>query len=600
AGRRSQLDGPKPVVEANKIFLLLERLHVTSEKRATFGLQLVVGEVGEANSGGKRITWDAESPLEEMVNSQLTMRSWSQFQGSNGRGVLMRDATIVFPLVAVKADGKKVCTVIYSKDNGGTWQFPAKGSAVEDCSDPNLLEWEGQLLMVATHATHHKRVYASSDVGETWMELSGTHSNVLSEAMKAAPTGSRVDIVTATIGGRQVILFTVLGLFADGRRGKDALHLYMTDMTRFYPLGPISDADGAVKTSSSLLYANDELFALYDRKAGAASVVALTHLSAQLEEIKRVLRTWDAVDEKVARLCGSAGKGGVAAGSACSPPVPTAGLVGFLSGGGDSEIWENEYLGANASVSGAAARVDGGVRFKGGTAAGEWRVGNRWKNHRFHFVKDNFTLVATVTIETEPSGGGSPVPVLGVRGGGGEARLMELSYTADRKWAATFSGATAQVGGGAWERNRAHQVALVLQDGSGSAWVDAQALGSPVRLHAAGAAGLEVSQFDFMGGDRAGTGNGQVTLTNVLLYNRPLSAAELQLFVPRGGQTGAGSRAGAEDGAPGTADSAAHPPAEAPAPGRGEEAPTPSPPARRGPAREAAPVTPMAQPPLRR
>ncbi|RNE97582.1 trans-sialidase [Trypanosoma conorhini] len=79
AGRRFQLGGPKAVVKADRIFMLLERLRGTSKNRATFVLQLVFGEVGEGKRGGKRITWGAGKSLEEIVNSQLTTRSWGQF-----------------------------------------------------------------------------------------------------------------------------------------------------------------------------------------------------------------------------------------------------------------------------------------------------------------------------------------------------------------------------------------------------------------------------------------------------------------------------------------------------------------------------------------
>ncbi|RNE97561.1 putative trans-sialidase [Trypanosoma rangeli] len=552
---RSQLGGPKAVAKRNKIFLLLEHLRATcvraTASQATFDLELFVGTVGEPTAKGEPIVWSAGNLTNAAVTAHLKKEKWIKFWGSNGRGVLLRDGTIVFPLVAVKTNDKKeVCTIISSNDDGHTWNFPVKGF-VEDCSDPNLFEWEGKLLMVATHATYRKKVHASSDVGETWTELGGMHSNVLSEAVKAAPSGGRVDILTASIEGRKVVLFTLHDQF-DGMRKTNALHLYMTDMARFYPVGPIS-ADGAVKTSGSLLYVNGELFALHEQQADKGAVV-LTHLSAQLAEIKRVLRTWDAVDKEVALLCNSASKEEAAPSNACGTAALTAGLVGFLSSGGDNNNWVNEYLGLNASLTGAE-RADAGVVFKRTAAEGVWRVGNRWQNQRFHFVNDNFTLVATVVIQSRPSGAG-PISLLGARGPG-DAKLMELSYTPDHKWVTTFNAATNHVPDKTWELNKAYQLALVLHDGSGSMYADAQPLGSPVQLPMAGEAGRDVSEFYFLG-----TGNSQVAVRNVLLYNRPLTAAELQVFLQRDGQTGAGSQK-REEGSPSTENSAAAASAEA-------------------------------------
>nr|AGN32966.1 hypothetical protein [Trypanosoma rangeli] len=555
ADGRSQLGGPKAVAKANKIFLLLEHLRAkAAASQATFDLELFVGTAGEPTAEGKPIVWSAGNLTNAAVTAHLNEKKWSKFWGSNGRGVLLRNGTIVFPLVAVTTDGNKgVCTIISSDDDGHTWNFPVKGFVEKDCSEPNLFEWEGKLLMVATHAKHQKKVHASSDVGETWTELGGTHSNVLSEAVKAAPSGGRVDILTASIEGREVVLFTLHGQFNDVRK-TNALHLYMTDMARFYPVGPIS-ADGAVKTSGSLLYVNGELFSLHEQQVEkGAVVVVFTHLSAQLAEIKHVLRTWDAVDKKVALLCNHASKEEAAPGNACGTAQLTAGLVGFLSSGGDSNNWVNEYLGVNASLTGAE-RGDAGVVFKRTAAGGVWRVGNRWQNQRFHFVNDNFTLVATVVIQRRQSDAG-PIPLLGARGAG-EAKLMELSCASDYKWVTTFNAATNHVPDRTWELNRAHQLALVLQDGSGSMYVDAQPLGSPVQLQLAGEAGRDVSEFYFLG-----TGNNQVAVRNVLLYNRPLTTAELQVFLQRGGQTETGSQK-KEGGSQSTGNSAAAAPAEA-------------------------------------
>ncbi|RNC43632.1 trans-sialidase [Trypanosoma cruzi] len=121
------------------------------------------------------------------------------------------------------------------------------------------------------------------------------------------------------------------------RRATSVLRLYMTDMNRFYPIGPLC-ADGVSKNADTLQYKGGELFALFECNAGQGRVV-LAHLTEQLEEIRTVLRTWDAVDKNVTTPCTSTSKEGTASDGACSTPTPTDGLVGYFSNEGEKDCW---------------------------------------------------------------------------------------------------------------------------------------------------------------------------------------------------------------------------------------------------------------------
>ncbi|RNC43633.1 exo-alpha-sialidase [Trypanosoma cruzi] len=98
-------------------------------KLHTFGsLRLFWVTLLVSNDVGKRITWGAGSPSKAVVDSQLRAKSWNGFWGIGGRGVVANGTAIVFSLVTVKGDNKKVCT-IHSKGCGGNWGFHAEGVA---------------------------------------------------------------------------------------------------------------------------------------------------------------------------------------------------------------------------------------------------------------------------------------------------------------------------------------------------------------------------------------------------------------------------------------------------------------------------------------
>ncbi|EKF29342.1 trans-sialidase, putative, partial [Trypanosoma cruzi marinkellei] len=190
---------------------------------------------------------------------------------------------------------------------------------------------------------------------------------------------------------------------------KGVLHLWLTDNTHIADIGPVSGEGGDV-TSSSLLYKSnntnanneDELIALYEKKEGDEKTslgMYSVRLTAQLERVKEVLKTWKEVDERVSKLCThSVDPEGASTVTPCSSNFNiTDGLVGFLSDNFFGKTWKDEYLGVNATVSDgtAAATVaaeaakatkasDNGVTFRGAWA--EWPVGGQGENQLYHFA----------------------------------------------------------------------------------------------------------------------------------------------------------------------------------------------------------------------
>ncbi|EKF26031.1 trans-sialidase, putative, partial [Trypanosoma cruzi marinkellei] len=160
-----------------------------------------------------------------------------------------------------------------------------------------------------------------------------------------------------------------------------------------------------------------------------------------------------------------------------------------------------------------------------------WPVGKEGENQLYHFANYNFTLVATVSIHGEPEEE-NPIPFIGVKVNDDNKNpgLLGLSYNKEKQWQVWGgAGKTTEKHSSGWEPGTTHQVAIVLQNGTqGSVYVDGQRVGgSPFDLKDKGS--KEISHF-YIGGDGGNAGKQEdvpLTVTNVLLYNRPLNDNEI-------------------------------------------------------------------------
>ncbi|PBJ76714.1 trans-sialidase [Trypanosoma cruzi cruzi] len=557
------VDRPTTVVKENEIYMLAgtyirENVAVCQggPDTASWGLLLVKGNVSEEQERG--IVWEDTDGLPCTSFVEL-YESWLQLTGSGGSGIKMEDGTLVFPLEAVKGDGieseeekrknTNVSLILYSSKDAKNWTL-SKGMSAYGCSDPSVVEWgkkeDKKLMMMTACDDGRRRVYEIGDKGESWTEALGTLSRVWGNT-KGNEKAVRSGFITAKIDGednRNVMLVT-LPVYPkeDGKKetgnGKGKLHLWLTDNTHIVDIGPVSGEDDAA--ASSLLYrsagsgdnAEEKLIALYEKKKGfgysQSLVMVSVPLTEQLQRVKDVLETWKKVDQTVSKLCPSSAVESASPGAACSTTVKiTDGLVGFLSGNFSENTWRDEYLGVNARVTGTAKKTEpsDGVTFHGAWA--EWPVGSQGENQLYHFANYNFTLVATVSIHGVPTSGS--VPLIGVRAcSDGVNKLMELSYGSGKKWRALCGDRTTAEHSSTWEAEKTYQVAIVLRNGNqGSVYVDGQRVCVSVQSNLANTESKGISHF-YIGGDggsaenTAGDEDVSVTVSNVLLYNRPLT-----------------------------------------------------------------------------
>ncbi|PBJ77474.1 trans-sialidase [Trypanosoma cruzi cruzi] len=570
---------PTTVMKGNDIYMLVGKYSqkaATGEKSGANdgGLLLVKGEVSDESDGEKRIKWkDTTDVPQASVGEQL--ESWTGLIGSGGSGVHTHDGRLMFPVEGTKKENKEgesndektVSLLIYSsEDTTEIWKL-SKEIPEGGCSDPSIVEWgKDKLIMMTACDGGRRRVYESGDMGESWTEALGTLSRVWGNKQGEGAKGVRSGFITARIDGdedKRNVMLVVLPVYSkkdsnkETDNGKGKLHLWLTDNTHIVDIGPVSDDDDAA--ASSLLYKSarsgdnerkEELIALYEKKKkgddekpspGMVSVL----LTAQLQRVKDVLETWKKVDERVSKLCPSSAAKDGSPGNACSTTVKTTdGLVGFLSGNFSEDTWRDEYLGVNATVkkkkedakSTGATGYAVGVKITGAWA--EWPVGSQGENQLYHFANYNFTLVATVSIHNVPEEEGSPIPLMGVKvDDDGETVLLGLSYSKEKKWQVLCSGGQNKEHSSTWEKETTHQVVLMLRNGTqGSVYVDGQPVGGDeaCALENKVSKDKKISHF-YIGGDGNSARSEEdvsVTVTNVLLYNRPLSTAEITALNP--------------------------------------------------------------------
>ncbi|ESS55689.1 trans-sialidase [Trypanosoma cruzi Dm28c] len=381
-----------------------------------------------------------------------------------------------------------------------------------DCFYPRITEWEnGKLLMVALCGGGRK-VFESRDMGKNWTEAIGTLPGVWAKSKSGVSWNGTLCVealITATIEGRKVMLYTHKASHPLEASEPNALYLWVTDNNRTLHIGPVSVDSVVNKTlDNTLLYSDDALHLLQAKGDRESTAISLARLTDELKTIKSVLRTWAQLDA-----------------SFSESSTPTASLVGFLSNtssGGDT--WIDEYRCVNAIVT-KAAKVKNGFKFTGPGSMATWPVNSREDSRQYSFVNHRFTLVATVTIHQVAKGS---TPLLGAGLGDGHgAKIIGLSCGMNKTWETVFDGKKT-TSNTTWVPGKEHQVALMLQDGNkGSVYVDGVIVGSPETIPKVGALGNEVTHFYF-GGDE-GDINSSVTVTNVFLYNRPLSVGELKM-----------------------------------------------------------------------
>ncbi|RNE99940.1 putative trans-sialidase, partial [Trypanosoma cruzi] len=542
-GKKVDVSRPTTVVDESDIYMLVGKHSHDAADNCQAGTEniksgMLLVKVQVSGEADKKIDWKTTDGVPCTLGEKH--ESWTGLIGGGGSGVKMNDGRLAFPVEGTKKEEKYVkaaLLIICSSKEVTCWKL-SKGMSADGCGVPSVVEWgEDKLMMMTACDGGRRRVYEIGDKGESWMEALGTLSRVWGNPKDGEAKGVGSGFITATIGDgeKKKVMLVTLPVYAKNgeENGNGKLHLWLTDNTHIVDIGPVSEKDEDV-TASSLLYKsgndnNEKLIALYEKKKGDADTPSLgmvsVLLTAQLEKVKEVLKTWKEVDKRVSKLCPSSAAKDAPTDDACATDKITDGLVGFLSGNFSGTTWKDEYLGVNAAVKkgaeeGAAeekaekAESSDGVNFQGAWA--EWPVGEQGENQLYHFANYNFTLVATVSIDGKPKEN-NPIPLMGAKmdgdGDNGKTVLLGLSYNNEGNWAVLCGGTVTKDLSSTWDTQRQYQVAIVLQNGTqGSVYVDGQPVGGDAQCELETTNSKEISHF-YIGGDGGSAGGAGIEKT---------------------------------------------------------------------------------------
>ncbi|EKG00979.1 trans-sialidase, putative, partial [Trypanosoma cruzi] len=400
-GKKVDVSRPTTVVDESDIYMLVGKHSHDAADNCQAGTEniksgMLLVKVQVSGEADKKIDWKTTDGVPCTLGEKH--ESWTGLIGGGGSGVKMNDGRLAFPVEATKKEEKYVkaaLLIICSSKEVTCWKL-SKGMSADGCGVPSVVEWEkkDKLIMMTACDGGRRRVYEIGDKGESWTEALGTLSRVWGypKGNERSEKGVRSGFITANIGdgvedNRNVMLVTLPVYSKEDEKDnlKGVLHLWLTDNTHIVDIGPVSEKDDDV-TASSLLYKSggngdkkEELIALYEKKGDADTPslgMVSVLLTAQLEKVKEVLKTWKEVDKRVSKLCPSSAAKDAPTDDACATDKITDGLVGFLSGNFSGTTWSDEYLGVNAAVKkgaeeGAAeekaekAESSDGVNFQG-------------------------------------------------------------------------------------------------------------------------------------------------------------------------------------------------------------------------------------------
>lgn len=112
------------------------------------------------------------------ITTQIKDPSWRLLFQGPGRGVTMKDGTLVFPAQFIDATNMPHATIIYSTDRGATWAIhsPARSNTTE----AQVVEVTPGVLMLNMRDNRggSRAVATTTDMGRTWVEHSSSRSEL--------------------------------------------------------------------------------------------------------------------------------------------------------------------------------------------------------------------------------------------------------------------------------------------------------------------------------------------------------------------------------------------------------------------------------------
>ena len=131
------------------------------------------------------VTWS--EPIN--ITEQIKKPEWHLLLQGPGKGITMKDGTLVFPAQFKDKDEMPHSTIIWSKDNGQTWTIGT--GAKDNTTEAQVIELNDGSLMLNMRdnrnrkddsETNGRAVYITHDLGKTWVKHATSRTNVLQES----------------------------------------------------------------------------------------------------------------------------------------------------------------------------------------------------------------------------------------------------------------------------------------------------------------------------------------------------------------------------------------------------------------------------------
>ncbi len=133
------------------------------------------GQLVLTKSTDDGVTWSAPINITEMVKRP----EWYLLLQGPGRGITMKDGTLVFPIQFIDKDRMPHAGIMYSKNRGKTWTIhePARSNTTE----AQVAEIEPGVLMLNMRDNRggSRAVSITKDLGRTWTEHASSRSALI-------------------------------------------------------------------------------------------------------------------------------------------------------------------------------------------------------------------------------------------------------------------------------------------------------------------------------------------------------------------------------------------------------------------------------------
>lgn len=138
------------------------------------------------------------------ITEQIKNPTWHLILQGPGRGIVMADSTLVFPIQWTDSTHMPYASIVWSRDNGQTWTIGAP--AFENTTEAQVVELEPGVLMLnmRRNGGDSRAICVTRDMGRTWEE----HPTSRSALREPVCMASLIKVPAAENAlGRDILLF---------------------------------------------------------------------------------------------------------------------------------------------------------------------------------------------------------------------------------------------------------------------------------------------------------------------------------------------------------------------------------------------------------